>query len=266
MGDSAGANIRLYVGDWEARAMPVADTDPETALPDTFQIVSGVSYSFTATGAGYGHRKFTTLFLPGGRTQDLRLNLPRNLASTTGGATPSGDGINLDRLVDDTEATNWASLDGVAGRQVTVDLAGDQPHTVNTVNVSAMLRPQIQSDVDGGPQNRYSALRSFEVYACDASTVDCGQPVNFRLAYASPSNAFPAEAFRPFAPQLNLRTFRFNPVRATHLQIRVVASQCTGGPRYAGEQDDDPRAATDCATASASAAHVRIAEFQAFTR
>ena len=66
--------------------------------------------------------------------------------------------------------------------------------------------------------------------------------------------------------QLNLRTFTFNPARATHLRIRVLASQCTGNPRYAGEQDADPAAATDCTTASPFAQQVRIAEFQAFTR
>ena len=44
----------------------------------------------------------------------------------------------------------------------------------------------------------------------------------------------------------------------------MLTSQCTGGPRYAGEQDNDPRAATDCATASAFASHVRIAELQVF--
>src|SRR3712207_4664250 len=37
-GDAAGAVVRLYVGDYEARATPVADTDPETELPDSFQV------------------------------------------------------------------------------------------------------------------------------------------------------------------------------------------------------------------------------------
>ena len=40
-GDATDAVVRLYVGDYEARAVPVADTDPATALPDTFQIVPG---------------------------------------------------------------------------------------------------------------------------------------------------------------------------------------------------------------------------------
>ncbi|MFI5913297.1 M36 family metallopeptidase [Dactylosporangium sp. NPDC051541] len=265
VGDSAGAVIRLYVGDYEARAVPVADTDPETAIPDTFQIVPGQTFSFTAVGAGYGHKKFTSLFLPG-RAQDLKLNLPRNLASTSAGAVLTGDGVNVARLGDDTEVTDWASLDGVAGKKVTVDLAGDRPVSVNTVNVSALLRPAIDGDVDPLGQNRFSALRQFRILACDATASDCSADAGYREVYRSASDAFPSEAFRPTAPQLNLRTFHFNPVKATHLRIQVLTSQCTGNPRYAGEQDNDPAAATDCATASPFAAQVRIAEFQAFSR
>jgi hypothetical protein len=265
LGDAADAPIRLYVGDWEARAMPVADTDPETDLPDTFEIVPGRSFGFVAAGAGFGHRRFTTLFTAG-RSQELRLNLPRNLASAASGAAVSGPGVNLDRLIDDTEATNWASLDGVADRQLTVDLAGEGRHRVSAVNVSAMLRPQITTDPDGDPQNRYTALRSFAVWACDATAADCAVDGNFRRVHTSPSNAFPAGAFRPVASQLNLRSFTFAPVWATHLRLQVLTSQCTGNPLYAGEQDADPRAGTDCATNSAFAPVVRVAEFQAFTR
>jgi extracellular elastinolytic metalloproteinase len=265
LGDSAGAVVRLYVGDYEARSVPVADTDPETDLPDTFQIVPGTPFTFTAVGAGYGHKKFTSLFLPG-RAQDLKLNLPRNLASTSAGAVLTGDGVNVDKLGDDTEATDWASLSGVAGKHVTVDLAGDRPVSVNTVNVSALLRPAIDGDVDALGQNRFSALRQFTVLACDATSADCSSDAGYHEVYRSPADAFPAGAFRPTAPQLNLRTFHFNPVKATHLRIQVVSSQCTGNPRYAGEQDSDPAAATDCATASPFATQVRIAEFQAFSR
>src|SRR5256885_3252633 len=152
LGDAAGAVVRLYVGDYAARAVPGADTDPETPIPDTFQIVPGIGFQFTVTAAGFGHRKFSTLFLPG-RAQELRLNLPRNLASTASGATITGDGVNLARIGDDTEGTDWASLDGVAGRMVTVQLAG--PQLVSTVNVSALLRPAVAGDADAGPQNRF---------------------------------------------------------------------------------------------------------------
>jgi hypothetical protein len=134
------------------------------------------------------------------------------------------------------------------------------------VNVSALLRPAIVGDVDPGGQNRFTALRSFAILACDATVANCAQDSGYRQVFTSAPDAFPGGGFRPTAPQLNLRTFRLAPTRATHLRLRVLASQCTGGPLYAGEQDADPTAATDCTTASPLAAQVRIAEFQAFTR
>jgi extracellular elastinolytic metalloproteinase len=265
VGDSAGAAIRLYVGDYEARAVPVADTDPETALPDTFQIVPNTKFQLTAVGAGFGHHKFSTLFLPG-RAQDLRLNLPRNLASGASGATITGDGVNLTKIGDDSEATDWASLDGVAGKQVTVDLPGDQPQLVNEVNVSAMVRPAIVGDADAGPQNLFSAARSFAILSCNAALADCTQDTSYQVAFTSAPDAFPGGAFRPFSPELNLRSFHLPPTTATHLRLRILTSQCTGNPLYAGEQDADPAAATDCTTASPAALQVRVAEFQVFTR
>jgi hypothetical protein len=265
-GDSDGAAIQLFVGDYEARATPIADTDPNTPLPDTFPIVGGQQYSFTAGGPGFGYRKFSW-FVLAGRAQELPLNLPRNLASATTGGVFSGDGANIDKLGDDTEATNWVSTDGVAGKRVTVDLAGTAPQTVSRVNVSALLRPPNPADpADNLTQNRFSALRSFGVSACNATLADCSQPGNFRRVYTSPTDAFPAGNFRPTASQLNLRTFSFAPVQATHLRIDVLTSQCTGNPRYAGEQDADPRANTDCTANSPFASQVRISEFQVYSR
>jgi hypothetical protein len=265
LGDSAGAVIRVYVGDYEARAVPVADTDPETALPDTFQIVPNTKFELTAVGAGFGAHKFSTLFL-GGRTQDLKLNLPRNLASVAAGATISGDGVNLAAVGDDTEATDWASLTGVAGKQISVDLPGTLPQTVSQINVSALLRPAITGDADPGPQNRFSALRSFAVLACNGAVADCTQDTSYQTVFTSPAAAFPTGGFRPVSPEINLRSFSIPPTPATNLRLRVLTSQCTGNPLYAGEQDADPAAATDCATASLAANQVRISEFQVFTR
>ena len=154
----------------------------------------------------------------------------------------------------------------MAGRTLTIDLPGDRPQLVSTVNVSALLRPAIAGDADPGGQNRFTALRSFVVLACNAMAADCSTDAGYHQMFASPADAFPGGAFRPVASQLNLRTFHFRPTAATHLRLQVVASQCTGNPRYAGEQDNDPAAATDCATASPFAPQVRIAEFEAFSR
>jgi hypothetical protein len=262
-GDAAQAPVRLYVGDYEARAVPIADTDPATPIPDTFQIEPGTSFDFTVTAPGFGSQKFTRAFH--GNKQDLRVDLPRNLASSASGASVSGDGVNLDKLVDDTEATDWASLDGVAGKQITVRLAGNEPQQIRRVNVSALLRPAVTGDVDTGTQNRFSALRSFAILACNAMVEDCTTDAGYHQVYRSAPDAFPGAAFRPTAPELNMRSFNIRPTRATHLRLRVLTSQCTGGPQYAGEQDNDPAATTDCATGSPAARQVRVAEFQAFS-
>ncbi|NGN94514.1 peptidase M36 [Nocardioides sp. KC13] len=255
--------VKLYVGDYEARSTPVADTDPATELGDTFSIVPGTSFRFVAVGAGAGAHRFTKAF-PAGSSSELKLNMPRNLAASAAGASARGDGINLDKLIDETEGTNWASRDGVRGKQVTVDLAGTDPQTVKQVNVSALLRPAITGDVDDGTQNRFSALRSFAILTCDDTVSDCASGEGFQEAYRSPADAFPAGRFRPTSPKLNMRSFAIPPTKATHVRIEVVDSQCTGNPLYAGEQDNDPNAATDCGENSAFADFVRISELQVF--
>ncbi|GAA3723309.1 hypothetical protein GCM10022225_00190 [Plantactinospora mayteni] len=271
-GESKDAPIRLYLGEYEARAIPVADTDPATPLPDTFEVIADTKFSFVAVAPGFGHTRFSKEFEPGrGRHGDkpvtLELELDRNLASAASGATVAGDGVNTAALVDDTEATNWASLEGVVGKQVTVDLAGDRPQTVRRVNVSAYLRPTNSANTaDPGSQNALSALRSFAVLACDATRVDCTVDANYRKVYTSRSDAFPGGKYRAYSRDINLRSFDIPRTVATHLRIQVLDSQCTGGPEYAGEQDNDPATTTDCTTASPARNHVRIAEFQAFGR
>lgn len=263
-GDSADAPIRVYVGAYEARAVPVADTDPATPIPDTVELVAG-TYDLLAVAPGFGHQRLS-VDAKAGQSGYVDLRMSRNLASAASGATVSGDGVNLDRIVDDTESTNWASLDGVAGRQLTVALPGDAAQVVKRVNVSAMLRPAIAGDADTGSQNALSALRSFAVSACNATTTDCADPARWQRIYTSAGDAFPGGAYRAYSRDINLRTFAVPTTLATHLRLEVLASQCTGGPQYAGEQDDDPATTTDCATASPARNQVRIAEFQAFSK
>lgn len=258
------AGAKLFVGDYQARAVAVADTDPATALPDEVKMVAG-AYGFIAQAPGHGHARVAkTLVLPV-LTRTLGVRLPTNLASSAAGAVATGDGINLARLTDDDEATNWASLgSAVAGKQVTVDLAGGA-QTVRRVQVSAQLRPPVTGDPDAGTQNRYTALRQFKVLACTATaTATCSDAAEFRTVFTSKPDAFPAVAPRPRVKDLKVKSFDIRPTTATHLRLEVVTTQCTGGPDFAGEQDNDPRAATDCATASPQALNVRVAEFQAY--
>lgn len=261
LGEAKGAALRLYVGAYEGRVVPVADTDPATDLGDTVEMTPGL-YDFVVAGNGFGHTRLKFAVLPGVKLP-LPLPLARNHASATAGAAASGDGVNHARLIDETEATNWASLTGApAGKSVTVDLAGDEPVKIRRVQVSAMLRPNIGDPADPGGQNRFSALRSFEVLACSSG---CSDPANFTKIYTSPKDAFKAALPRPRGADLLIRSFRVPATTATHLMLRAVTTQCTGNPLYAGEQDNDPNSATDCATASPQRDQVRAAEFQAYS-
>ncbi|GAA0926725.1 M36 family metallopeptidase [Nonomuraea longicatena] len=263
-GAAKDAAVRLYVGDYESRVVPMADTDPATATGDSFEIVPG-KYDFLAVAPGFGHKRFSLSVRPGETT--LPLSLSRNHASAAAGATASGDGVNHAKLIDETEGTNWASHTApVAGRNVVVDLAGTDPVKVGRVQVSAMLRPNIGDAADPGGQNRFSALRSFEILACDASAgTDCSNPANFRKIYTSDEDAFETARPRPRGADLLIDSFNVRDTKATHLALRTLSSQCTGNPVYAGEQDNDPNSNTDCATASPAAGQIRAAELQAFS-
>ncbi|HEV8555132.1 MAG TPA: M36 family metallopeptidase [Actinophytocola sp.] len=263
-GQAAGAAVRLYVGDYEARSVPVADTDPATPLPDTVELAPG-SYHFLVAGAGFGSTRLERRVFAGERGV-LPAILFRNVASAASGATATGDGVNLDKLIDDTEATDWASVGSpVAGKSVTVALPG-RVQVVTRVQFSALLRPAIAGDADPGAQSRFTALRQFEVLSCNAVFgQDCANPASFRHVYTSPADAFPAGVPRPVAPDLIARSFRIPPTIATHLMVRVLTNQCTGTPAYAGQQHNDPRSISDCTTGNPAVAQaVRIAEFQAF--
>jgi extracellular elastinolytic metalloproteinase len=147
-----------------------------------------------------------------------------------------------------------------------VDLAGNVQQ-VGRVQVSAMLRPPVAGDPDAGTQGRVTALRQFRVLACTATgAVTCENAADFQAVYTSPADAFPSVAPRPRAPELIIKSFDIPDTTATHLRLEVLTNQCTGAPDYAGEQDADPRADTDCATASPQALNVRAAEFQAFAQ
>jgi extracellular elastinolytic metalloproteinase len=288
-------NARIYVGHYEARVSPVADTNPATNAPagsltnnlDTTAAFAPGTYEFVATAPGYGAVRFRRT-VRAGVAETITLRMATNVASKSQGATASGNADPLmngtrqvlsadqlrERLIDDTEDTWWqagavqsGSSWNVDGREVTVDLGGTRPQRVNRVQVSALLGPVF----DAGPPaadlapNRFTALRQFEIWSCSALFADCSTDDGYNRVYASATNAFPSDAPRPVAPTLLLREFTFSPIQATHLRLVVKNSQCTGGPDFQGEQDADLVNATDCNDAgSASTRFVRAAELQAF--
>jgi extracellular elastinolytic metalloproteinase len=265
---------RLFVGRYEARVTPVADTVGSTKLSDTFWVVPG-TYDLLAQAPGFGHRRFSLSLKPG-EVKLAEVTMPANLASAANGAAAAGDGVNLDKLIDDTEATNWAFIGNTGdavqeeaeGKQVTVRLDPSEPwHEIRRLQISAMLRPRIHTDpADPGTQSRFSALRSFEILVCQVTAgVDCTQDAHFTSVLTS-MEAFPSIVPRPRAPELIIRSFSIPKVPATHVRIKVLENQCTGQPDYLGEQDQDPQFTTDCIQGSAQDDIVRAAELQVFTQ
>jgi hypothetical protein len=152
--DEAGqpiADAQLFAGHYQARAVPVADTSAGTPLPNTVALVPG-TYEFVARAAGRGLVRAGPVTVSAGQQLDLAVTMPTNLASAAAGATATGNGVNIARLIDDDEATNWVSSGApVAGRGVVVDLAG-AGHRVSRVQVSAMLRPPIPATLTRAPR------------------------------------------------------------------------------------------------------------------
>ncbi|GIE50643.1 hypothetical protein Ani05nite_41770 [Amorphoplanes nipponensis] len=258
LGEASGKPVRLYVGDHDFGTVPIADTDPATDLPATVTLAPG-TYRFLAIGAGYGHKRFTQTVYPG-VTATVGVVMPANLASAASGATISGDGADPGRLTDDAEGTAWTATGGAAGRQVTVDLPAESAKLVSRVQLSAF------PGAGAATATMYSTVRQFEILTCNATTgADCASDAGYRVAYASPANAFDTGSFRPKVPNLLIKSFPVRPVLATHVRLRVLTNQCTGNPLYAGERENDPRSASDCASAAPAAANVVAAEFEVFS-
>jgi extracellular elastinolytic metalloproteinase len=261
---------RIYAGHFEARVSPIADTDPSTTsdapgannldnvarfVPDDGARTNSRhrAYDFVAHARGYGHVRFRLTELKPGEERVVTIKFPTNWASRYKGATATGDGERHEELIDDTEGTNWEVVGEPAqGRQVLVQLPG--PQRFDRVKVSAMLLPAQPGDPGRPAQNRLTALREFELYACRAGA-DPRNPAcvparrhegGFKPVVNSQWDAFPGVPPRPVSPELNLRTWPAATTTATHVLLRVIDNQCTGQPYFQGEQDLDPTNGTDC--------------------
>ena len=132
-----------------------------------------------------------------------------------------------------------------------------------------MLRTRNQNDPSGdtGSQNRFSALRAFQILTCEVKgAVDCSEDGDFNLVFESEDDAFPAGVPRPTAPDLIMRSVNIPQHKATYVRLVVVSNQCTGTLEYAGDQDNDPLNVTDCSAGSAQDENVRAAELQVFQK
>jgi extracellular elastinolytic metalloproteinase len=247
--DGNPVDADIFVGHHEARATPIDDVESFVENPE--------GYEFVARAPGHGFARFAVDKLEAGENRTITIEFPENWASSANGAVATGNGANHGNLIDETETTNWEDTTApVGGRQVTVQFPDRRQ--IKLAKVSAYLTPG---------QNRFSALRSFELYSCTAGASSanptCDQAVDagWRRIARSRHDAFPAEPPRPVSGDLLLRTFDVSRSNATHVKLVVATNQCTGNPDYHGQQDQDPANETDC-RATAIANQVRVAELQ----
>ena len=266
---------KVYVGRYEARSVPIVVTVANHSHTPTPVKFAPGTYDFLVVAPGYGHFRFQRTFTAG-QNATLIPWIPKNYASKTHGAVATGDGdqASLQNLIDDTETTNWAKRGAVpptqaphpAGTDVTVKLAGG-PRSIARVQVSAYLRPADAADPGGDTagQNRFTALRQFEIYTCTESPTNpnCANPAGFTKVYTSPLDAFPGRSLRPMAPDLNIRSFDIPATTASHVRLHVVTNQCIGGPYT--DTENDLSHDSDCRTGSVQDDTVRAAELQVFT-
>jgi len=268
---------QVFVGLYEARSTPVADTVKKSKLDATVKLVPG-TYKMLYTSKKQGFKRFTLTVRPGQRT--VKVMQPKNLAAKASGATVIGASAgsrNPNHLIDGTEATNWGGVneDGTTNVDetspfVAIDLAGKKATRIKRVNVSAMLTPapasgtEIPFAVDEDPDSgsRFTALRQFALEACVKACSTEG--AQWKRFFVSKASAFPGKRPRPVAPNLILRSFNVPDVRAAAVRLVAIENQCTGFKGFAGEQDDDPANSTDCKTASDRGTIVHAAELQVY--
>lgn len=265
---------KIFVGDYEARVTPVADTDPTTDLGASARFTPG-TYDMLAVSPDRGLTRWTMKVLADGAARTETVGDVVNLASSAAGGSVIGataGSLNAEALIDGTEATNWG---GVTAAQVdeshpsvAVDLTGDVS-TVRRVQVSAYLTPApasptdiplAQDDPDSG--SRFTAMRQFALEAC---TADCASDgATWTRFYTSPSDAFPSALPRPVAPTLNMREFDVPDTEAAAVRLVTLENQCTGQAAYAGQQTASSTVLTDCKEGSDRGTIVHAAELQVF--
>ena len=249
--EATGAG-KVYVGRYEARATPVADTLGETKLDARRHARPGHAQLLFVVARAAASSASSVTVRPGQRRTVPRRARRRTWPPATNGAKVLGasDGsLNTDALIDGTEATNWGGVnDGTTWTPthpfVAVDLAGGVAH-VRRVQVSAMLNPapaerrptsRWPHDPDSG--SRFTALRQFALEAC-TSTAARATP-RWKRFYTSPGRAFPARAPPAGGAEPDPALVRRPGHRAAAIRLVALENQCTGYAGYAGEQDADP--------------------------
>jgi extracellular elastinolytic metalloproteinase len=206
-------NARVLMGEFEARATPVARTSDTGGFGE--KIVPG-SYSVTIQAPGFGAQTFKNVTVTAGATKSLAFTVAPNLASLASGAsivsTSSEDaGLPASFLLDDTEATVWSTKDGATpynngpDENVTVKLA--KPATISTIQVSAFKNTT---------SARFAALKDFTFQTSEDGV----------LWKTVRTGGFGFQAPRPTAPDLHYKSFALTtPTHAAYVRFFIDSVQ-----------------------------------------
>ncbi|PTX60802.1 fungalysin/thermolysin propeptide [Melghirimyces profundicolus] len=197
---------RVIVGSYEARTSHAAKTGTRGGFG--IDMTEG-TYDITIQARGFGSRTLKDIPITKGKTQSLKVKLSPNYASLANGAkvmsvTSEDAALKAKNAFDDTEATVWATQEkesGFDGEHVVLKLAGDEPVTVKTIQVSAF------KDIS---KARFAALKDFTLQVSEDGIV-------WKTVQ---QGTFKASKPRPTAPELHYLTWELKqPVKATHIRF-----------------------------------------------
>jgi extracellular elastinolytic metalloproteinase len=205
-------DVRIIVGEFEARTSPVATTTNSGAFG--VPMVAG-TYDITIQAKGFGSRTLKDVTIETSSNKPLRILLEPNVASSFNGATiesvsSESDSNPVKMAIDDTEASVYASNteeNGFTGAEFVVDLASDKPVKVSAVNVSAF------KDISKG---RFATIKDFKVLT-SADGENWTEVLDSHFSAGKP---------RPAAPDLHYKEFELaNTVEAKYLKLVVENAQ-----------------------------------------
>ncbi|MEA2393967.1 MAG: extracellular elastinolytic metalloproteinase [Solirubrobacteraceae bacterium] len=210
---AAVGNARMIVGDFEARVTPLVRTSSTGGF--AAKLVAG-SYDVTIQAPGYGAQTFKAIAIRAGAAKRLTLKVVPNLASKSNGATivstsSEDDGLPAQFLIDDTEASVWATKKGTGAyndgsdQRVVIKLA--KPARITSIQVSAFKNTT---------SSRFMALKDFTLQtSTDGVTWTTAQTGGF--TYQKP---------RPVAPDLHYKTFKLaKAVQAGYVRFFIDSVQ-----------------------------------------
>ena len=213
----------LFVGEYEANVTPVADTDGGTPRGATVELLPG-EYSFVARADGRGAQKFTRT-IAAGKLVDLTVTMPANRASGAERRDDHGRGRQPrapDRRHRGDQLGRRRARARRRGRPRSPCSSPAASRLVDRVQASALLRAADDTDdqADPGAQNRFTALRQFEILTCSGTCADDG---DFDSIFTEPRRRVPRRSAAAAGAGHDPARLR----RAGHRRRRTCACGCS---------------------------------------